>query len=362
MTHITNRRVAMWTVVVLLVIGGFFFLWVIRNVLVLVFLSILLAAGIDPLVRVLRKGPFTRGTGILFIYLLILGVLGAITILVLIPLVNQGQKLIAALLDPATGQNALQNINDPFVKNLASQAYDGLSTVVKNLRITPETLSIGFTLLEIIFSVVTVFVICYYWSTEEALIKRFVLSFLSDEKKIKVRRIWSDIENKLGAWVRGQLIIMLVTGILSFAGYSLMGLEFAFPLACFAAIAELIPIVGPYIGGAPAVLIALTQNVTITLAVIVYIAIFQIIEGNVLVPRVMEKSIGIRPITVILGILIGSTLLGITGALLAVPIAATVQVIINKIFESNSDSETEKEALTPSIALPTNTKLEIDQK
>ena len=138
--------------------------------------------------------------------------------------------------------------------------------------------------------------------------------------------------------MRGQLVLMLFIGVLAGVGYTIFGVKYALALGAFAALAELIPLVGPYIGGAPAVLIALTQNTTLALIVIVYIVVIQLVEGNVLVPRIMEKAVGVSPLTVIIGILIGSTLMGIGGALLAVPVTAAIQVIFNNILSFGSET------------------------
>jgi predicted PurR-regulated permease PerM len=137
---------------------------------------------------------------------------------------------------------------------------------------------------------------------------------------------------------------MLFIGILAGIGYTIMGLKFAFALAVFAGLAELIPIIGPFLGGAPAVLVALTQDLTTTIIVVIYIVILQLVEGNVLVPRIMEKAVGVSPLTVIIGILIGSTIAGIGGALLAVPVAATVQVLVNSLLSYYSETNNSVDA------------------
>ncbi len=355
---ITARKIAIWTATAILVVLGFIFLWLIRNVLFLVFLSILLATGIEPLVNRLRKGPFNRSTGILIVYTFIMALIGLLLFLSIPPLIEEGNRLLASFADRAGTQTTISRIDNSFVRNAASQGYDAIYDLSRNFKFNAETLTIGLTVLEVIFSFVTVFVIAFYWLTERTFVKRFAFSLVPDDQRSNARLLWQNIESKLGAWARGQLFLMLFIGVLAGLGYAIMGLKYALVLAVFAAITELIPLVGPYIGGAPAVLVALTQDPVLALVVLVYIVVIQLIEGNILVPRIMNSAVGVTPLTVIVGILVGSALAGIAGALLAVPIAATIQVIFDTIqstTESEAETKTVETAPVPvsSTDLPT---------
>lgn len=336
--EINARKIAIWTATVILVILGFEFLAAIKDVLFLIFLSILLATGIEPLVNLLRRGPFNRGTGILVVYTLIIGVLALVAYLVIPPIVTEGQNLVTAFTDPNVALKDINKVQNDFFHNLLLSGYNSASSVIRNFKPSEQTLSLGLSFFGGIFSAVSVFVIAFYWLTERATVKRFIFSFIKLDNRPKVRAIWDSVEEKLGAWVRGQLVLMLFVGILAGVGYTIMGVNFGLALGAFAALAELVPMVGPYIGGAPAVLIALTQSTTLALIVLVYIVIIQLIEGNLLVPRIMEKAVGVTPLTVIIGILIGSTLMGIGGALLAVPVAAAIQVTVNNILSFSEDN------------------------
>jgi predicted PurR-regulated permease PerM len=234
-------------------------------------------------------------------------------------------------------------------------------------------------LAEAFFSVITFFVVAYYWLTERTLIKRSIMSWLPSQRANRVRRVWDDIEVKVGGWVRGQLTLMVIVGVVSAVGYFAIGVKYWPVLALFIGLAEAIPLVGPYIGTAPAVIIALTQpgndglpaligagdigSVTRALLVVVFAIVLQMVEGNVLVPRVMKNSVGISPLTVIVSLLIGAALAGLVGALLAVPIAGSIQVIVQDIkaahesdtrFEETTEAakETREEAGELIVATP----------
>jgi predicted PurR-regulated permease PerM len=213
-------------------------------------------------------------------------------------------------------------------------------------------------------------VVAFYWLSERTLIKRSLMSWLSAKRANRVRRVWDDIEVKVGGWVRGQLTLMLIVGVVSAVGYFVLGVKYWPALALFIFIAEAIPLVGPYIGTAPAVLVALTQNgndglpallgmddfgnVTRALLVVMFAVVLQTIEGNVLIPRIMKNSVGISPLTVIISILLGATLAGLAGALIAVPIAGAIQVIMAD-FKAAKDSD---QALDESTSAAAETRLE----
>ncbi len=344
-TRITTPRIMLWTVGIVIVLLGFTFLWFIRNVLFLVFVSLLIATGIEPLVNKLRqKGPFSRSTGILFVYTLIFGTIGAVLYLAIPPLISEGQRLAETFADPQKIKTSISSIGNSFLRDTLSAAYENAGSILQTIALNSQTLSIGLSLFEIVFSTATVFVIAFYWLTEKRHIKRFIFSLVPKDKRARSNNIWENVENKLGAWMRGQLFLMLFIGVLAGVGYTIMGLRFAFALAVFAGLAELIPIIGPFLGGAPAVLIALTQDLTLTIIVVVYIVVLQLVEGNVLVPRIMEKAVGVSPLTVIIGILIGTTVAGIGGALLAVPVAAAAQVLINNVLSYGAENSDPKAA------------------
>jgi predicted PurR-regulated permease PerM len=196
---------------------------------------------------------------------------------------------------------------------------------------------VGLTAVNIVIAVVTVFVIAYYWMVERASLKRTVLQVAGAKHARRVNTLWVAIEARLGAWVRGQLLLMLSVGGGLGIGYVLLGLPGAFALALWAAVAELIPMLGPYIGVAPALVVALTISPTTALILMIYAVVIQSIEGYVLVPRVMGHAVGISPLVVFLGILVGVTLGGLPGGFIAVPIAGALQVILQDLLAPSSE-------------------------
>jgi predicted PurR-regulated permease PerM len=173
-----------------------------------------------------------------------------------------------------------------------------------------------------------VFVLAFYWLMERNTLKRSALRVVPRHRAKEVNEVWVELEEKLGAWVRGQLLLMLMIGVMALVTFIFVGLPSPIVLAVLAGLAEMIPILGPYIAFVPAVLITLTVAPEKVLLVVGCAVVIQLIETNVLVPRVMSHTVGISPLTIIIGIQAGAILYGLYGALLAVPIAAAAQVIL----------------------------------
>jgi predicted PurR-regulated permease PerM len=366
--------VVLATLGVLSVLLVAYFAYRLLPVVVLVFVSILFATAIEPLVNWLRRGPFNRSAGILVVYtsiFLLIGAVGYLTVPVLLSQIGElGTALPGALKEARKGVDSIQS---GFVRQQATTFVDAADYVVGQFvhpaptprptdpaspqaeetvaTVTQTALGAA----EVFFGIITLFVVAFYWLTERTLIKRSLMSWLPPRRANRVRRVWDDIEVKVGGWVRGQLTLMAMVGLVSAAGYFGIGIKYWPVMALVIGLCEAIPLVGPYIGTAPAVLVALTQpgndglpallgtpdmgSVTRALLVVAFAMLLQTVEGNVLVPRVMKNSVGITPLTVLVSILAGASLGGLVGALLAVPIAGAIQVIVQDIKAARESEE-----------------------
>lgn len=179
-----------------------------------------------------------------------------------------------------------------------------------------------------VFSILTVLVISFYLMLEREMLKKQFIILWSKKYQENILKTIGQIENKIGLWVRGQLILSFAIGFSTWIGLTLLGLPFALPLALLAGILEIVPTIGPIISAIPAIIVALTISPGIAISVVVFYILLQMLENNILVPKIMEKAVGLNPIVIIIGVLIGSKFLGILGALLAVPFIAMVIIII----------------------------------
>jgi predicted PurR-regulated permease PerM len=327
----------------------------IRTILLLLVLAVIFAAAIEPLVFRLRRAGLGRGQAILTVYLGLIAILG-VTIYVIVPqLVGQitaFDKAIPEIFDNLRKQ-AL-DMDNSFVRRTAYQSLWRIQRAYENVRSSPEigqdqALGLATSVLGVLFTIVSMLVISYYWMTEKATIKRVVLGLFPLTKRARAHAIWDEIEYKIGGWTRGQLALMFIIGGASGIAYYFLDLRFWLPLAIWAGLTEAIPFIGPFIGGGTAALVALASSPEKAIIVIIFATLLQQLEGAFLVPRVMKNAVGMSPLTVILSVLIGGTLAGPVGSLVAIPLGAAVQVLVSNLLRVRDD-RIESELRTMEIA------------
>jgi predicted PurR-regulated permease PerM len=182
----------------------------------------------------------------------------------------------------------------------------------------------------VIGALVTVLVLPYYLLLEAGDLKKGFLRFFPEGRRTQVARVTDNVTVKVGAWLGGQIVLSLVIGTTAALGLWLLGVPYFYVLALLAAIGEAIPVVGPLLAAVPAILVGFTVSTQTGIFVGIYFAVQQFVENNFLVPRVMQRQVGLSAVAVIVALLIGTELLGIVGALLAVPTAAIVQVLVQE--------------------------------
>ena len=176
-------------------------------------------------------------------------------------------------------------------------------------------------------------VLTFYLTVEEHALKRMLRSLVPVRYQPYITHLVNRIQEKIGMWLRGQLILSLIIFLLSWFGLTILGVKYALVLAIFSGLTELVPYLGPFIGAIPAVFIALTQSPALALGVIVVYLIIQQLENNVIVPKVMQRAVGLNPIITIIAMMIGFKLAGILGIIIAVPVATALSIVLNDFIE-----------------------------
>lgn len=347
-------NVALATAVVLLVIQAFRFLEIIQSVLILFVFAVILATAIEPVVLQLRAFGLRRGYSVLTIYVVLVVAIVSILFLIASTIGTQLALLVADVPRIVDELNGLARSLPPGA--LRTSALALLTQITPSVErqdisalLSSGTLSgLAFatvSVLETVFAIVTVLVLAYFWISERLMIRRLFVRAVQPERREQVLEIWQNVESKLGAWARGVLVLMFIVGAIQGVGYVIFGIQFALLLAVWAGLAEMIPIVGPYLGAIPAILVALTESPEKALLVVAYTVVVELVEANVLVPRIMQHAVGLTPLTVILALLAGAAIYGFIGALLAVPIAAAIQaVLVELAAHPPSPGEGEAEA------------------
>lgn len=321
-------------------IAGFLgLLWLIyqvREVIILIFVSIIFMSGLAPVVERITWLKVPKGVAIAVSYILVLAITVGLLSLMIPPLASETTNLARNL--PQT------------VDQLLPAEFDRGLLQEQLAEFSKSAVSFTFVIFSNFLAFISVAVLTFYLLLDrERLYKSFVKIF--PEQKEKVEKLIFRIEDKLGAWLRGQIVLSLVIGSLSYILLLLLDIPYALPLALLAGILEVVPVIGPIISAVPAVLIALTLSpITAGLVALGYFVIQQA-ENHFIVPQVMKRAVGLNPLIVIIAIAIGSKVMGITGALLAVPTAVVIQILaedlLNMSLEIDSFGENKKKEETP---------------
>lgn len=303
------------------------------KVVALFFVAVILASGLQPVIGWMRGHlPIGRAPAILVVYGLFLAIVAVMALVVLPAAIAQFERTLAAL--PPLFERArawAAEIRPIGIGRGIIALVDGAAALFRPTGPAPssgQVVQLGLTVAEALTSVVTLLTVVYFWLTEHARLQRYALAFVGADRRARVRHVWNQAETRLGMWVRAQLILMGTLGLATTVAYTLLGVPSAVLLGLVAALAEGIPIVGPLLGAIPAVLLAATVSPQLAIEVAGVYIVLQIIEGNVLVPLVMRNTVRISPFLVILSVLVGAAAGGFLGALLAVPIAAMGEVVL----------------------------------
>ena len=344
-TQAEQKQLVLWTIAMTAL--AVIFLWAayqVRGVLLLIYVAGLLAVGFSPIVRLIERQKllpigtrrFPRWLAILVLYLFIIGTLTAIGFMVFPPLVRQAQQLWGEI--PAMFERAQQWLMD---KGLLSEHLTWREAVERadvggGERAVGTVFSALTGVVGGIFGLLTILIVTFYFLVEAGRLRETWLELFARRNRAKVDAAIREITMKVSAWLGGQLLLGIVIGVTTAIGLWLMDIPFFYVLALIAGIGEMIPVVGPILAAIPAVAVASTVSFQKVLFVIIFFVLQQQFENHVLVPKVMERQVGVSAVTVILALLIGGNLLGIAGAILAVPTAAILQVLVTEWMASRA--------------------------
>lgn len=313
-------------------------LYLARGVLLLVYIAALVAIGLGPLVNSLQSKRLPnigkrvpRWLAILSIYLLIVGLLVGVAMLVIPPLITQARELWSNL--PELMHKGQLWLIDRGWLNREITVQEAVQRTPVGTANAVDTIIGAMTgIFGGLFGVVTILILAFYMLLDaEGFVRTFVRLFPRPDRK-RVEEACRSVSTKVSAWLGGQLLLAGVIGGTAAIGLWLMGVPYFYVLALIAAFGEMIPIVGPLLSAIPAVSVAMTVSPTLGLGVIAFFFLQQQFENHILVPKVMELQVGVNPVTVIVSLLIGGALLGIVGAILAIPTAAILQVIFHEVW------------------------------
>jgi predicted PurR-regulated permease PerM len=318
-----------------LIFLGLWFLWYIRGIVVMFVVAIMLASVIDPFADWFAKKRIPRGLAVLIVYTVLLA-LTSVIVIVLIPIiVEQSGQLLQNI------SASSRDLIDSFVQ--FQQRHQALDNLTSGLQSFQESLNASassiFTTVKGFFggiaALAIVFVLAFYMVVEEDSMRKYFRTFAPAEYQPYLNQILKKMQQKIGAWLRGQIILGFFIGLTVYVGLKLLGVPYALLLALIAGLFEIVPYVGPIISLIPAAIIGFAQSPVLGVAVVILYLIIQQVENNVLVPKIMQKVTGLSPILSIAALLVGVQVGGFVGAILAIPLATMVAVVIEDMIGSS---------------------------
>lgn len=338
-------RIDTWTILkVIVILLALAFLFYVRDILGLLFAALFLAALMHPAARFFAKYRIPKGLTVLVLYVVLFGTAVLVVGILLPTLIEESAVLLkgfgiswqtlsdAALwlkqfsLDQGLTENikaGIQTLESGQVWQAASGVFATVGSVFGGI--------VGF---------IVVLVMAYYMVVQEEEARNVFHNFVPDEYKDISASILKRVEEKIGKWLIGQLSLCVIIGTLYYIGLSVIGINSALVLASFGGFTEFIPYLGPILGAIPVFVLALTQSPLKAVLALVILILIQQLEGHVIVPKVMQKAVGLNPLISIVALLVGAELFGIIGALLAIPVATAISAVLSELYRHSAFHKT----------------------
>ncbi|MCC7357095.1 AI-2E family transporter [Candidatus Uhrbacteria bacterium] len=324
---------------VISIIAFLAFVYLIRDVVALVFAALFLATLIRPAVLILEQNKIPKGVTVIIIYILLIGFAVLSIGLVLPVLLEQGTHLLQSTgvgwqklsggIDTLKDFTVRVGMSDNFQSGLRSLEGQ-LSGFTQGIVATVGGVISGFIALAVVL------VMAFYMVVQEEDARRAFHVFVPETYQDLISTILAQVQEKMGWWLLGQLALCVIIGFLYFIGLTVLGYESALVLALFGGFTEFVPYLGPILGGIPIIIVGAASGswVTVLLGVAMLVLIQQL-ENHIIVPKVMQKAVGLNPLVSIVALLVGARLFGVIGALLSIPVTTTIGVVLSELYRSH---------------------------
>lgn len=340
-----ERRIVVDTASFLKVLGLLAVLglvYVIRDILALVFAALFLATLIRPAALYLEKRRIPKGVTVIVIYILLIG-FAVLSVSLVLPLIlQQGTALLQS------AGSAWQKISGGFALLRDASSRAGLSeNLLNSLRslegqLSSLTQGLVTTLSDVVGGIVAlavVLVMAFYMVVQEEDARRAFHAFVPEQYQELISNILRQVQDKMGRWLLGQLSLCLIIGLLYFIALSVIGFDSSLVLALFGGFTEFIPYLGPMLGALPILLVGAAISPFQAVLGLIVVVLIQQLESHVIVPKVMQRAVGLNPLVSIVALLVGAKLFGIVGALLSIPVTTAVGVVLSELYRVHIDKE-----------------------
>jgi len=323
MTEKVKFEISITTILkIVLTLVAVYLLYLIKDVIVVLFIAFILIAAFHPVVRSWSRF-IGRVPAVLILVILGLGAITGFGFLIVPAFVTQIGQLFESLPSLVTKAHLLRQYFPSLQENLQTLTSSAGS-------LTGSVVKVTFSVIGGIAAFIMIIFITVYALLDETVLSKSLTALVPADIKEAVLNVVRKVFVKIGDWLRGQLFLGLVMGIMAYIAYSLIGLPYALTLAVIAGMTEILPVIGPIVAGALALLVASQISWLAVILVLVVTIVMHQLEGNLLLPKIMQKAIGLPPVIILVAILIGTKLIGVLGALLAVPIVGILYVLIQE--------------------------------
>jgi predicted PurR-regulated permease PerM len=332
--------------------GALYLIYLVRDVAVLLFIALFLAVALGPAVDFFHRRKLPRAASILLVYLLGLITVFLIGLLVVPPIVDQVRdvaKKAPQYIQDIRNNPTLREYDDKYkITQKLEQQANKLPSVLGSAAGTLQSVTVG--VFSAAVKLIAVLSITFFLLLDGQRLTTFLFGLIRSDREERFRHLAGQVYGAVAGYVAGNLIISVVAGLVTYATLELLGVPFAVPLAVLVAFLDLIPLVGATIGAVVVGLVSLFVDFpTATIVWIIVAVVYQQLENHIVQPIVYRETVDVRPLVVIVSILIGAALLGVLGALVAIPVAATVQIILRDWWERRQQLKTEDVILPPGI-------------
>lgn len=312
---------------------AFWFLFAVKDMVVMLLAAVIVAAAIEPIADRMAKYRIPRAVTVVVVYLLVILLLIGVGALMADPLVEQTRALAAAVPEVVSRFSGLSTVVPEFDQQQVIDAVQqGLGQFGNNLaNISINIFASTRTLINNLVNFLFVFVIALYLVTEQDALKKFARLIVSKKHINRVEKSLDRVHRSLGKWVLAQLTLGVSVGLIVGLGLWVLGVPYALLLGILSALLEFIPVIGPILSAIPGILVALAQSWVLAVVVWVFYVIVGQVEGQVLIPNIMKRAVGLKPLITIIAVLVGARLFGVVGILLAVPVAVVIKVFVEDL-------------------------------
>lgn len=327
---------------VVFVLLGFWFLWFVRDIVLLLLVAIIIASAIEPLAARLQRFRIPRPLSVLSVYLALIAVVGGIGTALVPALAAEVRDL--ARVVPEVYHQSVRFLGGAGLFLETPQAVESLQTGLINLGDFLSASAGGFiattkTLFGSVFAVVLVFVVSFYLVTNRNGLVAFIRSVTPSEHQAYVIGLVERSQQRIARWAGAQLLLGIIVGVLVYLGLWGLGVRNALALALLTGFLEVVPVIGPIIAAIPAVFLGLAESLLQGLLVLLLYIVIQQVENQVLVPLLMRRAVGLNPLITIIAVLVGARLAGFLGILLAVPITTILAVFLADLIPAGREED-----------------------